>query len=72
MMDHTYTGVRCRTVQHLSTREGLLPRDTQGTIRYEMNNLGRRLIFIDWDNGMKVLVFAEEIEISKQLEDLAA
>jgi hypothetical protein len=37
-----------------------------------MNNLGRRLVFVDWDKGMKVLVFAEEIEILEQLEGLAA
>jgi hypothetical protein len=63
MMDRTYARAHCRTVRHINTRDGLLPRDTQGTIRYEMDNVDRRLIFVDWDNGMDVLVFAEEIEI---------
>jgi len=72
MVNHTYTGARCRTLQYITTRDGLLARDTQGTIRYEMNNLDRRLVFVDWDNGMNVLVFAEEIEILRQLEGSAA
>jgi hypothetical protein len=37
-----------------------------------MNNLDRRLVFVDWSNGMNVLVFAEEIEILGQPEGLAA
>jgi len=72
MMDRTYAGARCRTVRHINTHNGLLPRDTQGTIRYEMDNLDRRLVFVDWSNGMNVLVFAEEIEILGQPEGLAA
>jgi len=64
----TVRGGRASTAK----REGLLPRDTQGTIRYEMDNVDRRLIFVDWDNGMDVLVFAEEIEILGQPERLAA
>jgi hypothetical protein len=63
MVDRTYAGTRCRTVRHINTRDGLLPRDTRGTIRYEMDNLDRRLVVVDWDNDMNALVFAEEIEI---------
>jgi len=37
-----------------------------------MNNLDRRLVFVDWDNDMQVLVFAEEIEILRQPGGLAA
>jgi hypothetical protein len=72
MVDRTYAGARCRTGRHLNTPDGPLPRDTHGTIRYEMNNLDRRLVFVDWSNGMNVLVFAEEIEILGQPEGLAA
>ena len=72
MMDRIYAGARFRTVQHVNTREELLPCDTQGTIRYEMDNVDRRLVFADWDNGMDVLVFAEEIGILGQPECVAA
>jgi len=39
----------------------LLRRGSRGTIRYELDNLDRRLVFMDWDNGMKVPVFPYEI-----------
>jgi hypothetical protein len=63
MVDHSHAGVRCRTIRHLNTIEGLLRRDSQGTIRYEMENLDRHLVFVDWDNGMKVPVFPHEIDV---------
>jgi hypothetical protein len=72
MVDRTYAGARCRTVRHINTHTGLLPRDTRGTIRYEMDNLDRHLVFVDWDNAMNALVFAEEIEILRHPDRLAA
>ena len=71
-MDRTSAGARCRTVRHINTRDGLLPRDTHGTIRYQMDNLERRLVVVDWDNDMNAPVFAEEIEILGPPERLAA
>ncbi len=62
-MDRSRSGVRCRTLYHMNTVEGILPRDSHGTLRYEVDNLGRRLVFVDWDNGMSVLVFPHEIEV---------
>ncbi|HJY84770.1 MAG TPA: hypothetical protein VKK81_27265 [Candidatus Binatia bacterium] len=61
MIYHSRAGVRCHTVCHLNTVEGLLRRGSRGTIRYELDNLDRRLVFVDWDNGMKVPVFPYEI-----------
>jgi len=72
MIDRKLAGVRCRTVQHLTTREGLLQRNTCGTICYEIDNLDRRLVLVEWDNGMNIPVFLEEIEILGQPERLAA
>jgi hypothetical protein len=63
MVDRTHSGKRCRTLQHLTTRDGILRRDTCGTIRYEMDNLDRRLVFVEWENGMSTPVFAHEIEL---------
>lgn len=63
MMDYSRSGARCRTRYHINAVEGVLPRHSRGTIRYELDNLGRRLVFVDWDNGMGVPVFPHEIEV---------
>jgi len=72
MIDRKHAGTRCCTVRHIMTRDGLLRCDTHGTIRYEMDNLGRHLVFVEWDNGMDVFMFPEEIEICGPPERLAA
>jgi len=72
MVDRTHTGKRCRTLQHLTTRDGVLRRDTYGKIRYETDNLDRRLVFVDWKNGMSTLVFAHEIELCMIEDRMAA
>ena len=66
MIDRSRSGVRCRTLRQLDTVEGILPRDTYGTLCYETDNLGRRLVFVDWDNGMEVLVFPHEIAVLEE------
>jgi hypothetical protein len=37
-----------------------------------MDNLGRHLVFVDWDNGMTTPVFAQEVEIDTPQVDVAA
>jgi len=66
MTDRSRSGARCRTLHPLNTLKGMLPRDTYGTLRYEMENLGRHLVFVDWENGMGVPVFPHEIEVVEQ------
>ena len=66
MIDRTHTGVRCHTRQLLRTVKGNLPRESQGTVLYEMDNLGRHLIFVRWDMGVTVPVFSAEIELQRQ------
>lgn len=63
MIDHARKGWRCRTTQFVRTVAGELRRDAQGTIRYEMENLDRRLVLVEWDQGFTVPVFPHEIEI---------
>lgn len=63
MIDRTRAGVRCRTVRFVRTVEGDLSRDARGTIQYEMENLDRRLVLVEWDRGFTVPVFPHEIEI---------
>jgi len=66
MVDRSRSGLRCRSVRYVNSPQGALPRFTRGTIRYEMENLGRRLVFVDWDHGISVPVFPDEIEVLGQ------
>jgi hypothetical protein len=63
MIDHTRSGVRCHTRRLLRTVHGTLPRQSPGTVVYEMDNLGRHLILVRWDSGLTVPVFPDEIEL---------
>src|SRR5215510_4390329 len=63
MLDRTHAGVRCHTLRLLRTVQGDLPRGSQGTVTYEMDNLGRHLILVHWDQGFAVPVFPDEVEL---------
>jgi hypothetical protein len=63
MLDRTRAGFRCHTLQRLRTVLGALPRGSQGTVAYEMDNLGRHLILVHWDQGFSVPVFPDEVEL---------
>lgn len=63
MIDRSHAGLRCRTRRLVYTAQDVLPRHSYGTIRYELDNLDRRLVFVDWDTGVEVLVFPAEIEV---------
>lgn len=63
MIDRSHAGIRCRTRRLVYSAQDVLPRHSYGTIRYELDNLGRQLVFVDWDNGMDVLVFPSEIDV---------
>jgi hypothetical protein len=67
MIDRTQAGRRCHTRYLVRTVKGDLPRESRGTIVYEMENLGRQLILVNWDNGIAVPVFPDEIEIDTQM-----
>jgi hypothetical protein len=67
-MNQSRTGVRCRTLCNVITAKGLLPRDTQGILLYETNTLGRRVVVVDWDNGMRTAVPPHEIAVLKSRE----
>jgi hypothetical protein len=61
-MDRTRAGRRCRTIRFVRTVAGDLRRESQGTIRHEVDNLERHLVFVEWDQGFTVPVFLDEIE----------
>ncbi|HJY81922.1 MAG TPA: hypothetical protein VKK81_12675 [Candidatus Binatia bacterium] len=68
MIDRSHSGWRCRTQRLIRTVKGDLPRGSQGTVVYEMENLGRRLLLVSWDLGISVPVFPDEIELEAQLD----
>ncbi len=63
MISRMHAGHRCHTRRFVRTVKGDLPRGTPGTVLYEMENLGRRLVLVQWDRGITVPVFPEEIEL---------
>jgi hypothetical protein len=63
MLNHTHTGVRCYTRHFLRTIKGNLPRGSYGTVVYETENLGRQLILVNWDCGIAVPAFPDEIAL---------
>jgi len=66
MIDRTHAGFRCNTRHLPRTVKGDLPRGSQGTVAYEMDNLGRHLILANWDTGISVPVFPDEIELQRE------
>ena len=66
MINRTHAGVRCSTRVPLRTVNGLLPRGSSGTVVYEMDNLGRQLILVNWDTGFSVPVFPDEIAFERE------
>lgn len=63
MVDRTKAGMRCQTLRFVRTVEGDLPRGSYGTIRYEVENLDRKLVLVQWDKGFTVPVFPPEVEL---------
>lgn len=62
-------GQRCQARRSIRGHQGLVTAHTQGTIEAEINNLGRHLIAVRWDNGLQMYVFPDEIEIDEALEE---
>lgn len=62
-MDCSLVGVRCRILWFTRTEKGNLSPGAQGTIRYEVDNLGRRIVCVDWDAGFTAVVFPHEISL---------
>ncbi len=56
-------GKRCRITQPVNAPSGRVERFAEGKIRYVSENLGRLLVFVDWDNGGSSVLFPEEVEL---------
>lgn len=72
MLYQNQIGMRCRATREIRTYEGLIRRFTEGTIQAVIDNLGRELINVRWDNGITAYVFFNEIEITDSVELSAA
>ena len=66
MVDTSLTGMRCRATKEIRSHQGLVRRYSEGIIQYNMDNLGRHLISVQWNNGVIDYVYALEIEILGQ------
>ena len=63
MINRNFSGSRCRVIRHVPYPGGAVHRFTLGTIRYEMENLGRELVMVNWDTGQATVVFPNDIEL---------
>ncbi len=62
-MDTRLRGAKCRSTKPIRSHRGVIRISTEGTIQYDIYNLGRRLISVQWDGGVTDYVFPSEIEI---------
>jgi len=72
MISRTRSGKSCRTIQNITARDNHLPPYTHGIIQYEMKNSGYHLVFVRWENGIRIPVFIDEIEICDSAISTAA
>jgi hypothetical protein len=71
MVDTSMTGMRCRATKEIRSHRGLIRRYSEGIIQYDINNLGRHLIGVQWDSGVIDYVYPLEIEILGQGDEPA-
>ena len=63
MIDLSSEGMKCRAVRDIQSYQGTVSASMEGTIQYEIENLGRHLVNVHWDNGLRLNVFPNEIEL---------
>ena len=63
MIDLSSKGIKCRAVRDIQSYQGTVCASAEGTIQYELENLGRHLVNVHWDNGLRLNVLASDIEI---------
>ncbi len=62
-MERSLEGKRCRVARPIMHHAGMIPRAATGTVRWEMENLGRRLLHIDLDSGRSLILLADDVAI---------
>lgn len=66
MMDRSLDGRRCRTIRPVPHHAGYLPRRLEGTVRYQVENLGRTLLRVDFDTGTSVMVLPDDVALDDE------
>jgi hypothetical protein len=61
--------MRCGAKNMIRSREVTIQPANQGTVIYEMENLGRRLILVQWDGGSSTYAFPNEVDITETIEE---
>ena len=61
MMNRTLDGIRCQTARPIAHHKGYLPRRSEGTIRYTLENIGRTLLRVDFDCGDSLMVLVDDV-----------
>jgi len=61
MMNRTLDGIRCQTARPIAHHKGYLPRRSEGTIRYTIENIGRTLLRVDFDCGDSLMVLPDDV-----------
>ena len=63
MIDLSLQGMKCRAIRDIRSYKGMVNASTEGTIQYEIENLGRHLVNVHWDKGLRLNVFPNAIEL---------
>ena len=63
-------GKRCRAERAIIGHQGIVTANTEGTVQHVIDNLGRQLINVEWDNGVTMYAFPDEVEIQQKEEAL--
>jgi hypothetical protein len=63
MIDRVMAGRRCRALRSVPHPSAPVARDLGGRVRYGLENLGRTLLMVDWDDGKATLVFPTDVEL---------
>jgi hypothetical protein len=61
-------GMRCRAEKTITGHQGIVKAKTEGTVQHVIDNLDRQLINVEWDNGVTMYVFPDELEIQETEE----
>lgn len=63
MIDRVIAGRRCRALRTVPHPRAPVVRHCEGRVRYGLENLGRTLLMVDWDDGKATLVFPTDVEL---------
>lgn len=63
MIDRKRTGMRCGAKKIIRNHKVTIQPANQGTIIYKVENLGRKLILVQWDGKLSTYAFPDDIEV---------